>query len=262
MKFGVCTGIDDAQKLKYAVEAGFDYVECNFGFLSKSSDEEFENAKKAICEANIKCESANCFIPDIYPIADSACDRNGLAAYVEKGMKRGAEIGLEIVVLGSGRARRVPEHITFKEGFKNISDVLAEVISPIAEKYGITVVIEPLRPKECNIFNTVKEGVMLAASTGKDNIFGLADIYHMVESGDTYDNIRDLKGNLKHAHISYPPQDGSHARCYPKDINEFDYKGFVDALDFAGCERCSIEAGCENFKEEITLSGKVFEQLR
>ena len=262
MKFGVCTGIENARDLKYAVEAGFDYIECRFGFLATASDDEFESAKKALKEANIKCESANCFIPGQFPIADSACDREGLAQYVEKGMKRGTEIGLKTVVLGSGGARRVPEHITFKEGFRNVSNILSEVISPIAEKYGITVVIEPLRYKECNIFNTVKEGVMLAASTGRDNIFGLADIYHMVESGDTYEDIRDLKGDLKHAHISYPPQDGSHERYYPKDINEFDYKGFIDALIFAGCERCSIEAGCENFEEEIALSGKVFDQLR
>ncbi len=262
MRFGVCTGIDDAQRLKYAVEAGFDYAECNFGHLSGFSDEEFENAKKALAEAGIKCESANCFIPSEFPIADSSCDKEALAAYVEKGMRRGAEIGIKTVVLGSGRARCVTENITFKDGFRNVSAVLSDVISPIAEKYGITVVVEPLRYKECNIFNTVKEGVMLAASTGKDNIFGLADIFHMVESGDTYDDIRDLKGNLKHAHISYPPNDGSHKRYYPKDINEFDYKGFIDALEFAGCERCSIEAGCEDFKEEIALAGKVFAQLK
>lgn len=262
MRYGICTGIDDAEKIKMIVDAGFDYMECGFRFLSNATNEEFEKAKQALAANNIKCEASNSFIPGDFPIADSSCDRAGLADYVERGMKRGSEIGLKTVVLGSGGARRVPENVTFSEGFKNLSAILRDIISPIAEKYGVTVVIEPLRYKECNIFNTVKEGVMLAASTGKDNISGLADIFHMVESGDTYDDIRDVKDNLKHAHISYPPQDGSHCRYYPKDINEFDYKGFIDALEYAGCERCSIEAGYENFEEEIALAGKVFEQLR
>lgn len=262
MRFGVCTGIDNAERLKYAVQAGMDYVECGFGFLATSTDEEFENAKNNLKEANIKCEAANCFIPSQFPIADSSCDRKALAEYVEKGMKRGTEIGLKIVVLGSGGARKVPENVTFKDGFKNISSILSDIISPIAEKYDITVVIEPLRYKECNIFNTVKEGVMLAASTGKDNIWGLADIFHMVESGDTCNDIRDLKNNIKHAHISYPIGDETNKRTYPKDINEFDYKGFIDALTFAGCERCSIEAGCTDFNNEVLISGKVLDQLR
>ncbi len=262
MRFGVCTGIDNPENLKYVVDAGFDYVECRFGFLAEATDEEFESAKKSLDDNGIKCESANCFIPGRFPIADKSCDREALSEFVDKGMKRGVEIGLKTVVLGSGGARRVPDGVTYREGFCNISSILAEVISPVAEKYGVTVVIEPLRRKECNIINTVKEGVMLASSAGKDNIWGLADIYHMVESGDTYDDIRDLKDNLKHAHISYPPNDGSHDRFYPKDINEFDYKGFIEALEFAGCERCSIEAGCDDFKTDVALSGKVFEQLR
>lgn len=262
MRFGVCTGIDDAERLLNAAKAGFDYVETRFDFFATSTDEELENAKKYLADANIPCEAANCFIPGRFPISDKSCDREALAEYVDKGMKRGAEIGLKTVVLGSGGARRVPEGITFREGFENVSSILSDVISPIAAKYGITVVIEPLRYKECNIFNKVKEGVMLAASTGKDNIWGLADIFHMVESGDTYDDIRDVKGNLKHSHISYPPQDGSHDRFFPKDINEFDYKGFIDALTYAGCERCSIEAGCEDFNTEVIISGKVFDQLR
>ena len=262
MRFGVCTGIDDAKKLKQMVAAGMDYVECGFKFLSYATDEEFENAKAALAEAGIKCEAANSFLPNDFPIAVSSCDKEGLAAFVEKGMSRGAEIGLKTVVLGSGGARRVPENVSFREGFNNISAILRDVISPIAEKYGITVVIEPLRYKECNIINTVKEGVYLAASSGKENISGLADIFHMVESGDTYDDIKDLKGDILHAHISYPPQDGSHKRYYPKDINEFDYAGFIEALTYAGCTRCSIEAGCENFSEEIALAGKVLCQLK
>lgn len=257
MRFGVCTDIEDLERLKAAKKAGLDYVESRFAFFATSSDEDFEKAKNNLCEAGIKCEAANCFIPGEFPISDSSCDRKALAEYIEKGMKRGVEVGLKTIVLGSGGARRVPENLTFKEGFKNVSSVLSEVISPVAEKYGINIAVEPLRTKECNIFNRVKEGVMLAASTGKDNIWGLADLFHMVEMDDTLDNIRDVKGCLKHAHLARPVM-----RVFPKAIDEYDYKGFIDALEYAECERCSIEASCDDFIEDIAAAGKVIEQLR
>ncbi len=257
MRFGVCTSIENLEGLENAAKAGFDYVESRFAFFPESTDEEFEEAKNNLKKAGIKCEAANCFIPREFPISDSSCDRQGLAEYIEKGMKKGVEVGLKTIVLGSGGARKIPENVSYREAFCNISNILKEVIAPVAEKYDITIVLEPLRRAECNIINTVKEGVALAASCGEYNIQGLGDLFHMMKEGDTYDDIRDLKGSIKHAHLACPE-----TRLYPKDINEFDYKGFIDALNYAGCERCSIEASTDDFNTEVFIAGKVIDELR
>ncbi len=261
MRYGVCLGVDDIEGVELCANAGFDYVECGFFNLSTFDDEKFNAFKSALEKNNIKCESANGFIPYSLPLSGDEYNEKALVEYIENGMKRGAEIGMKTVVLGSGKARRIPDNLSYRECFEQLIKVLKNIISPIAEKYGITVVIEPLRMAECNIINTVKEGVLLAASTGKENISGLADIFHMVESGDTYDDIRQLKGSVEHAHISFPSLE-DHSRFYPKDINEFDYRGYIDALEYAGCKRCSIEAKIIDKKTDIFSSAKVIEQLR
>lgn len=262
MRYGVCFGIDKTERVKIAANAGFDYIECGFCGLSREDDVVFENFKAALEANNIKCEAANGFLPKDLPLIGDAYDKEKTAAYIENGMKRGAQIGLKTVVFGSGKARAVPENVSYAEGFRQLGVFLRDVVSPLAEKYGITIAIEPLRTQECNIINTVKEGTMLAVLSGKNNIACLADIYHMMFAGDTYDDVRQLKGSLKHAHISNPSFEDGGSRSYPLNADEYDYQGYIDALAFAGCERCSIEAGCDDFEKEAVLAGKLLKSLK
>lgn len=261
MRYGVCSGLDKAARVKLIKKSGFDYIETGFSGLSRESDEVFEAFKAALLENDIRCEAANGFFPRDYLILDKDFDAAKFETYIENGMKRGAEIGLKTVVFGSGKARAIPDGMSYTEAFSRLARFLGETVSPIAEKYGVTVVIEPLRKDESNIINTVKEGVILALMSGKANIAGLGDIYHMIGAGDTYDDIVQLSGSIKHAHISNPVGKNGDKRCYPLDKDEFDYKGFVDALTKAGCTRCSIEAGTDDFDTEIVAAGKVLKSI-
>ncbi|MCQ2480376.1 MAG: sugar phosphate isomerase/epimerase, partial [Clostridia bacterium] len=202
MRFGMCMGIESPERVKMIADAGFDYVECGFCSLSRADDSVFEEFKDALNENNIKCEAANGFLPKDLPIING--DLDAIASYIENGMKRGAEIGLKKIAFGSSKARNVPDGVSYAEGFRQLGEFLKNVVSPLAEKYGITIVTEPLRKDECNIINTVKEGTMLAVLSGKENISCLADIYHMIGEGDTLDDVKQLKGSLKHAHICNP----------------------------------------------------------
>ena len=260
MRYGVCTGIEYPERVKIIKDAGFDYIECGFCSLSRKEDSVFEEFKKALEENGIKCEAANGFLPKDLPIING--DLKKIAEYIENGMKRGAQIGLKTIVFGSSGARKVPEGVSYAEGFRQIGEFLKNVVSPLAEKYGITVVTEPLRKDECNIINTVKEGVMLAVLSGKENIGGLADIYHMIGEGDTFEDVKQLKGSINHTHICNPYTKKNLKRDFPMNMEEFDYQGYVDALKFAGCERCSVEAQCVNFDEEALAAGKLLKSLK
>ena len=79
----------------------------------------------------------------------------------------------------------------------------------------------------------------------------LGDLYHMHVEGDTYKDVRELKGIFRHAHISNPVSQNGDKRIYMKNPDEYDYKGFFDALKFVGCERVSIEAGTDNFNNDV-----------
>ena len=260
MRYGMCIGIENHERVKIAADAGFDYIECGFCLLSRADDEVFLKFKTALEENNIKCEAANGFYPWDLPIINGDMDK--IREYTEKGMKRGVEIGLKKIAFGSGKARSLPENVSYAEGFRQLGEFLCNVVSPLAEKYGMTIVTEPLRMDECNIINTVKEGVMLAVLSGKDNISCLADIYHMIGEGDTFDDIRQLKGALKHAHISNPYRKKGLKRDFPCDADEFDYQGYIDALEYAGCDTCSIEAQCVDFETGTIAAGKLLKSLK
>lgn len=261
MRYGVCMGVKNPEYVKVCEDAGCDYIESNFGQIARCTEEEFSAFEKAINESAIKCEAANCFMPGDLSMVGENVNYDAIREYVDFGMSRGAKIGLKTVVFGSGGARRLPEGWSYREGIRQLAYFLGEIVSPIAAKYGITVVTEPLRAAETNVINTVKEGVMLASFAGKDNISGLADLYHMLNAGDTNDDVRQLKGNLHHAHISNPYGNEKDRRIFPADPSEFDYKSFVDALEYAGCERCSVEAATSDFVKDTPVAISVLKNL-
>lgn len=259
MRYGMCMGLDSPQNIGIAKDAGFDYIECNFQSLSRSSEEVFEVFKKELEKNEIKCEASNCFMPADLPVIGHDYYGEEYVGFIENGMKRGSQIGLEVIVFGSGAARSIPEGISYAEGFRQLGDFLKNVVSPLCDKYKMTVVIEPLRKNECNIINTVKEGTMLSVLSGKENIACLADLYHMVDDGN--DDIRQLKGSIKHAHFSNPSSTHGMKRGFPKSFEEYDYRSFIDALSFAGCQRCSVEAQCTDYEKEAFESGKLIKLI-
>lgn len=261
MKFGVCRGVEALDDIKTAAAAGFDYIECGFSGLSRCSDEEYDAFASALAANGIKCEASNGFLPRDYKVVGDEFDEKKVCAYIEKGMERGVKVGLQVVVFGSGKARAVPDGMSFAEAYKQLVYFLGEVAAPIGAQYGVTLVTEPLRKDESNIIHTIKEGVMLGVATGKNNVAGLGDIYHMLGAGDTYDDVRELKGSLLHSHISNPNGDGAKNRVYPASANEFDYAGFIRALEYAGCPRCSVEAHCYDFAADAPVAAKLLKSL-
>lgn len=266
MKYGVCgVGLDDYDGIRLAAKTGFDYIEFNFQAISGADGETIEKAAAVLAECGIKGEAANCFIPNRFNITADELDNEALAEFVEKGMANGKKIGLETVVFGSGGAKRIPEGVDYATGFRRLVAFLRDIAGPLAQKYGITIVVEPLCKPEVNIINTVKEGAMLAAACGNPNVADLADLYHMYVENDSVSNITDVGMLLRHAHISNPLTDGAgNKRTFMKDANEYDYRSFIEALREVGCPRCSIEGrlnGDLPKETEYELAYKVLKQL-
>lgn len=255
MRFGICVG-SDANKITVAKKLGYDYVECGFSMLANEDDAEFTLFKKALVENNIKCEASNGFLPRELKVTGDNVDYKALADYIERGMKKGADIGVKTVVFGSSGARNIPEGHSFDKAIRQLIYFLREICSPICAKYGLRIVIEPLSKKETNIIHTVLEGGILISAVNKDNIGALGDLYHMYNAGDGPDEIKMLKGVLWHAHIAEPSK-----RVYPTSDDEYDYKAFVEALEFAGCTRCSLEARYSDFEEDAKKAIDVFKSL-
>lgn len=249
MRFGACIG-DDAKKIRLSEDLGYDYVECGFALFGKGNEEKYDIFLEEIKKHNIKCESANCFIPGSMKTTGDDIDYEALKEYIDYGMSRGVAVGLKTVVFGSGGSKEVPEGFSQQKAFSQLIYFLKEIVSPIAEKYDITVVTEPL--SDCNIIQTVKEGVYLSAAVDKKNIMGLCDLFHMSIVGDTIEDVKTVKGSIGHAHIAEPI-----TRNFPTDATKYDYKKFIDALEYVGCPRCSVEASTKEYEKDTALSIEV-----
>lgn len=252
MKIGVCGGFD---RIAITAACGYDYIETNFKDLAKSSEEDFQKFLTALKDNNLACEAANCFLPGELKVTGENIDYEALKDYLSVGYKRAAEAGIKVVVFGSGGARYIPEGYSYKAAINDIIKFMKEYAAPMAAEYGIELVFEPLRKKETNIINTIKEGAMLASAINLPNVGTLGDLFHMYVEGDTYDDVRELKGIFRHAHMSYP--ESIDKRVYMKESDDFDYKGFFEALKYVGCERVSIEAGTDDFETDAREAIKV-----
>lgn len=261
MRYGMCLKMEQTEEIRYAAQCGYDYIELRFGNFVLDSDEKIAEAKALFDELGIKCEAVNCFMPNHLPVTGENVDYEGIKEWVDTGMRRAKDFGVKVVVFGSQGARNIKDGFSYAEGIRQMIYFLGEIVSPIAEKYGMKVVTEPLRPEDCNMINTVKEGVMLAAAANKENIGGLADIYHMVYAGDTYKDIEECAGSVFHVHISYPVERDGMGRSFMRSTDEYDYKGFIDAAKKAGAERCSIEAGSADYKKYAPIALKVLREL-
>ncbi len=262
MRYGVCLYMGSPNDVALAKQAGFDYVECGFQQYVRGGDEMLCAFRNALRENDILCEAANCFMPGDLPVIGSDLSNPEMREFVETGMRVGSELGLKTVAFGSGGARKLPDGVPFAEGVLQLAAFLREIAGPIAAKYGVTIAVEPLRRNECNIIHTLDEGAMLAALSGQPNVAVLADVYHMWGAGEDYAVLRRFQGSIAHGHISNPETPNTEAkRTFPLDPEEFDYKGFVDALRAVGCKRCSIEARCFDFAAETAKAGPLLRAL-
>ena len=52
-----------------------------------------------------------------------------------------------------------------------------EICAPLAEKHGVTLVVEPLNRAECNLVNTAVEGAVAVARVNRPHIRLLVDFF-------------------------------------------------------------------------------------
>ena len=78
-------------------------------------------------------------------------------AGLDGAFSRAAELGGSIVAFVSGDSRQIPEGWSRDEALERFDEAWRRA-SEVAERYGITIAIEPLNRGETNLVNTVAEG--------------------------------------------------------------------------------------------------------
>ena len=241
IRLGICTSIDNAAVM---AAIGYDYVELGMTAVTQMSDEDYAALLQKVKAAPLPVEAMNGMIPGEYVLCSEAGTGEAVKAYLNKGFARAQELGVKVVVFGSGGARKLPEGVSYADGYRYLAAYLA-LAGDMAAQHGISIAIEPLRAAECNIINHVAEAQYLAAQAGHENVGALADLYHMMAGNE---DSTALEGGVIHCHIAEREK-----RAYPKagDGTQKEYAEFFGMLKKYGyAGRVSIEGSCGNFEEE------------
>lgn len=255
-RIGMCGGIGKDSLL---AANGLAYAEASVtGFLiPEKSEEEFAKNKEYAANCVVPVKTANGFYPGSYILSGPDADIDKAVKYAEVAIRRASEVGIETLVLGSGKARSVPEGWTIEQAEEQFVSLL-KGMAPFCEKYGVRIAIEPLQRSECNFINTVREGAELARRSGSDNICVLADIFHMTRVGEGPDGIVDSADKLIHCHIAEneertaPGMKGDDFTPYFRALKQIKYSGRISFECSWGKDiKVQLPASMEVMKQQI-----------
>jgi len=246
VQVGWCTplkGIDAAKA------AGFQYVELGTSEIAALSDAEYEAAVRHIKEVGLPTPVTNLFLPATIKVTGPETDREQQMKYVRNAFDRLARLGAQIVVFGSGGARRVPDGFAKDEAFKQLVD-FGRRIGPEARSRGITVAIEPLRRAETNIINSAAEGLALVEAVNDPNFQLMIDFYHLASEQEDPAIVMRAREHIRHLHMANPQ-----GRVFPQAWEEYNYAPFFANLRAIGYDkRISVEASTKDFPREAPLA--------
>jgi len=250
MRIGVCT---ETSKLGYVKSLGYDFAEFNLTVTSKLSDEDMELAINTAKKEGIRIETFNNFVPaDIKLSAD--IDLDLIRTYSNAAFARAQRLGGEIIVIGSGGARRVPEGYSHELAQDNFARAL-DAVADCASAHGLKIAIEPLNRYEVNLINTLEDAYRMCEKVGRPDVGYIVDLYHFYRNGEDFADIAKYGSGLIHTHLARMNED----RGAPTEDDASDVKKFMDALDGIGYKgRTSLECTFRpTFDEAIARSASM-----
>lgn len=248
-KIGICTDLSKAEML---ATQGYSYIEEGVSrfLVPTKSEEEFNKLLEEAVNSPIPVKACNNFIPGNLKSVGPDAVHEEILKFAETAFRRAQRAGIEIIVFGSGGSRAIPEGFPRDKGRAQFIE-LGKKMAPIAQKYDVTIVLEPLNTTECNFINSVSEGGEIVKDIDHPNFMLLADLYHMKMDSEGPEGIVKYGKLIKHTHIA-EKQD----RAVPGTFNE-DFRPYFNALKkirYKG--NISIEARWKDFDTQMPVAIK------
>ena len=254
IKIGICT---DIANIGIVEKIGYDYLETSLAGLAAMSEQDYAAALAKAANAGIKVEACNGMLPAEVRVTGPDVSAQKIHDYLELAFSRASKLGVEVVVFGSAGARNVPEGFDIAQAWRQISNFL-RLAQTHAQKYNITIAIEPLRRGESNIINLVSEAVALSSLLQLANVKALGDTYHMAMCSEPLSALTMAGDLLAHVHTA-----NALGRILPKEGDGENYMGIFKALRAGGYDgRISCEAGCKDFVTDAQAAFNVLDKCR
>ena len=258
MEFGVCLNVIDSlrqgaekleEQLAAIAAAGYAYVEVTAVSFADAGDDEIAVIRAALAKHGLMAKRACILFPGTLKVVGPEKNEENISGYLQKLMPKLKAVGMEIIVFGSGGARRIPDGFPYEEAFDQFCES-ARLTADIAGEYGIRVALEHLNAGECNLLISVEETVKAVRQANHPGCGLLFDIYHVRDPEDLRYVVAG-KDVLFHSHTSHPTN-----RLYPAPGDEECLRPYFAVLKAAGYDgTVSVEAnlhGSKSFSENMT----------
>ncbi len=231
MRFGICTPSAQAAAAK---AAGWDYVEDNAQGLLQGlvPDDQWTEPPPAA----LPVLAANVLLPASLKVTGPDADPGRLLAYMETVARRAGRVGVRTLVFGSGAARMVPPGFDRATADRQVID-FARLAADALAPHGVTLVVEPLNRRECNIVNSVTEADDVARAVDRPNCWPLLDTWHLWMEHEPVPSPA-VAARLRHVHVA-----DLEGRVAPGLSGHADYRPVFAALKAVGYDRTiSVES--------------------
>jgi sugar phosphate isomerase/epimerase len=224
--------IESLDRLDNVANWGYDYAEITPGQLGPDADdpEAEASARARIQSARVPASTMCGFLPDPerlgLMIVGPRVDQQRLRTYTTRIFDRMRRAGVELMVFGSGTARRAPDGFPMERAHAQIREFLV-MCADLAEVRDLRVVIEPQNYTDTNMLHTVPEAVRVARDVDRPCVQVMADFFHMCLNDEPMQDLVDCAQYLVHGHIADP------GRGRPVTTVD-DHATFFDALHRAG----------------------------
>ena len=233
-------------KCRYLLSVGYDCTECAGGMLAGLSDAEVEELVRENEKDSLRLTAVNSLFPGNWKLADPDEDHAPYLVRADRIFSIMEKLGASYAVFGSGAARSL---IAEKENSREALYAFVKDLAHLAKSHRLTLVIEPLRRAESNIFVTVPETGDIIRSLNDPDVRLLYDAFHMAEENTDLSCVREYADLLLHCHIAESPKrsvpgsedsrDLSYNRRFARELIRSGYDGAV-----------SIECGFGDFRSD------------
>lgn len=246
MRFGCC--VSSIEQIGILADAGYDFCELPARAVQPFDDEAAAlPALRAFAAAPLRAEAFNVLVPAELPLVGPAVDHDALRTYLQRAFSRMRHLGGAVVVLGSGRARHIPDDMSRDAALAQLAESL-RLAADEADRAGIALALEPLNKGESNVFNSLDESQRFRAEQQLDKLNLLADLHHIELEHEPFDNVIAAGPLIAHVHVA----DGG--RQAPGG-GGYDYAGFMATLHRIGyAQRISAECSWRDLGEQAAES--------
>ena len=243
MRLGMVSSVDDAAAMR---DAGFDYLDVNIvKTLAGTLD---DSQWRPPTDLALPAEAGAVLLPPELPVVGPQRDVGALTQYMQRVARRAGQLGIKVLVFGSGKARRRPDDVTPDQAMRQIVE-FCRLAGDACAEHDITLAVEHLKRPETNTINTLGQLHQVLEKVDHPRVAALVDSYHFgLEPDNHADDLLSLGGRIAHVHLAEPS--GRHEPGQPAQPEQaFDFEDFFSLLRKAGYDG--------RFSLEVKLTGPI-----